>query len=37
MPKGLPMPKLQKDLIANKVYDTNQGPAMWDGKQFVAL
>lgn len=33
----IPMPKTQDELKAGQVYETNKGPATWDGKQFTAV
>jgi len=33
----MPMPKTQDQLKAGQVYDTQHGPAKWDGKQFTAV
>lgn len=35
--KPMAMPKTQDELKAGQVYDTNKGPATWDGKQFTAV
>ena len=35
--KPMAMPKTQAELKVGQVYDTNKGPATWDGKQFTAV
>ena len=35
--KPMAMPKTQDELKVGQVYDTNKGPATWDGKQFTAV
>lgn len=35
--KPMAMPKTQDELKAGQVYETNKGPATWDGKQFTAV
>lgn len=35
--RPLPIPKTQDQLKVGQVYDTQRGPAKWDGKQFTAL
>ena len=34
--KALPMPATQAELKTNQLYNTNQGPAVWNGTKFVA-
>lgn len=35
--KPMAMPKTPDELKVGQVYDTNKGPATWDGKQFTAV
>jgi hypothetical protein len=35
--RPLPIPKTQDQLKVGQVYDTQRGPAKWDGKQFIAV
>jgi hypothetical protein len=34
--KALPMPATQAELKTNQLYNTSQGPAVWNGTKFVA-
>ena len=34
--KAMPMPASKEELKTNQLYNTNQGPAIWNGKSFVA-
>jgi hypothetical protein len=34
--KALPMPAAKADLKTNQLYNTNQGPAIWNGANFVS-
>ena len=34
--KALPMPAAKADLKTNQLYNTNQGPAIWNGTNFVS-
>jgi hypothetical protein len=34
--RALPMPAAKADLKTNQLYNTNQGPAIWNGTKFVA-
>jgi hypothetical protein len=35
--KALPMPKKAADAVVGQVYNTSQGPAKWDGTQFIKI
>jgi hypothetical protein len=35
--KALPMPAKAADAVVGQVYNTSQGPAKWDGKQFIKI
>ena len=34
--KALPMPTSKDQLKTNQLYNTNQGPAIWNGANFVS-
>lgn len=34
-PRGMPLPKTEKELQKDQVYQTNRGLAKWDGAQFI--